>query len=54
MRPIMSDCKTISIRLLLEGDLAMKFCRVQEKIGLKNQSEVLRYLITKAAKEENL
>jgi hypothetical protein len=38
----------------LEGELLNKFEKVQQNLGIKNQTEVLRYLITKAAKEENL
>lgn len=43
--------KEIHIRLDLEGDLAKKFNAIKRDKGLTNNTDVLRLLITEAAKE---
>ena len=45
----MSD--TINIRLELEGDMAEKFKAIKEKMGIENNTEVVRVLINSEFKE---
>ena len=37
--------KITHLKLVLNGELAEKFDQIKEKLGLKNNSEVLRFLI---------
>jgi len=52
IRAKMSEQETIHIRVELEGEAATQFNFVKEKLGLKNSAEVVRFLISDAAKRE--
>ena len=51
-RANMSEQETVHIRVELEGEAASQFNLVKEKLGLKNAAEVIRFLISDAAKRE--
>ncbi|MFQ5978382.1 MAG: hypothetical protein ACE5OZ_09660 [Candidatus Heimdallarchaeota archaeon] len=40
----------VNIRVSMEGDEAMNFLRLKKALGLKNNAEVVRMLITEASK----
>jgi len=42
----------VSLKLTVNGELAEKYERIKRKIGLKNNSEVMRYLIRSFDLEE--
>ena len=44
--------ETVFIRVELEGEMADKFNQVKNYLGLKNAAEVIRFLVSDAAKRE--
>lgn len=42
----MSEKEKVSIRIELEGDLALKFSQIKKRLGVEKNSEVVRVLIT--------
>ena len=47
-----NETSKIVVKVDLKGDLAQKFRRIKEELGLVNNSEVVRALIKRYSKEE--
>lgn len=48
----MQKTEIVDIRLILKGEIAEKLLKIKEKLGLANNSEVLRFVINNYYEKE--